>query len=183
MTGTNAIATVALILHSLSAVVWVGGMFFARQALRPAAAVLEAGPRLMLWSQTLRRFFAWVIASIVLLLASGLVMIFAVFGGFQPDRSAYPADDGDRHFDDAVVLPPLFCAVAPVRRRGGAAGLGRGRTAALPDPHDRHDQPRCRPHRRRDRQQRPLLGLKTNALRSGGGLSGAVTPAAKSSKQ
>jgi len=83
MTGTNAIETVALILHSLSAVVWVGGMFFAHQALRPAAALLEAGPRLMLWSQTLRRFFAWVIASIVLLLASGLVMIFAVFGGFS----------------------------------------------------------------------------------------------------
>jgi uncharacterized membrane protein len=83
MTWTNAVATVALILHSLSAVVWVGGMFFAHQALRPAAVTLEAGPRLMLWSQTLRRFFAWVIAAIVLLLASGFVMIFAVFGGFS----------------------------------------------------------------------------------------------------
>ena len=80
MTWTNAVATVALILHSLSAVVWVGGMFFAHQALRPAAVALEAGPRLMLWWQTLRRFFAWVIAAIVLLLASGFVM---VFGGFS----------------------------------------------------------------------------------------------------
>ena len=83
MTWTNAVATVALILHSLSAVVWVGGMFFAHQALRPAAVLLEAGPRLMLWSQTLRRFFAWVIAAIALLLASGFVMVFAVFGGFN----------------------------------------------------------------------------------------------------
>ena len=83
MTWTNAVATVALILHSLSAVVWVGGMFFAHQALRPAAVVLEAGPRLILWSRVLARFFAWVIAAIVLLLASGLVTIFAVFGGFS----------------------------------------------------------------------------------------------------
>ena len=83
MTWTNAVATVALILHSLSAVVWVGGMFFAHQALRPAAVVLEAGPRLILWSRVLARFFAWVIAAIVLLLASGFVMVFAVFGGFN----------------------------------------------------------------------------------------------------
>jgi uncharacterized membrane protein len=79
MAGTNAVATVALILHALSAVVWVGGMFFAHQALRPAAAALEPGPRLLLWSGTLGRFFAWVIAAIVLLLLSGYAM---VFGGF-----------------------------------------------------------------------------------------------------
>lgn len=82
MAGTNAVATVALILHALSAVVWVGGMFFAHQALRPAAAALEPGPRLLLWSGTLGRFFAWVIAAIVLLLLSGYAMVFAVFGGF-----------------------------------------------------------------------------------------------------
>lgn len=77
------IATVALILHSLSAVVWVGGMFFAHQALRPAAVVLEPGPRLLLWSRVLGRFFTWVVAAIVLLLVSGFAMIFAVFGGFS----------------------------------------------------------------------------------------------------
>lgn len=82
MAGTNAVATVALILHALSAVVWVGGMFFAHQALRPAAAALEPGPRLLLWSGTLGRFFAWVIAAIVLLLLSGYAMVFTVFGGF-----------------------------------------------------------------------------------------------------
>lgn len=82
MGGTNAIATVALILHSLSAVVWVGGMFFAHQTLRPAAATLEPGPRLLLWSRVLGRFFSWVIVAIVLLLASGYTMVFAAFGGF-----------------------------------------------------------------------------------------------------
>ena len=82
MGGTVAVATVALILHIFSAVVWVGGMFFALLALRPATAPLEPGPRLELWSRVLDRFFAWVILAIVLLLASGYGMIFGVFGGF-----------------------------------------------------------------------------------------------------
>ena len=82
MGQTSAIAAVALVLHALSAVVWVGGMFFAHQVLRPAAAALDPGPRFVLWSRVLGRFFAWVIAAIVLLLASGYVLVFAVFGGF-----------------------------------------------------------------------------------------------------
>jgi uncharacterized membrane protein len=82
MDARNAVATIALIMHAFSAVVWVGGMFFAHQALRPAAVILDPGPRLRLWSRVLEKFFAWVIAAIVLLLLSGYVMIFAVFGGF-----------------------------------------------------------------------------------------------------
>jgi hypothetical protein len=38
---TVAIATIALILHILSAVVWVGGMFFALVVLRPASGPLD----------------------------------------------------------------------------------------------------------------------------------------------
>jgi uncharacterized membrane protein len=83
MSDTGAIATVALILHALSAVVWVGGMFFAHQVLRPAAAAVDPGPRLLLWSRVLGRFFAWVIAAIVLLLVSGYTLVFAVFGGLS----------------------------------------------------------------------------------------------------
>jgi uncharacterized membrane protein len=79
---TAAIATVALIAHVWAAVVWVGGMFFALLALRPATAPLEPGPRLDLWSRVLARFFAWVFVAIVLLLASGYGMVFAGFGGF-----------------------------------------------------------------------------------------------------
>jgi uncharacterized membrane protein len=82
MKGANAVAAIAVILHALSAVVWVGGMFFAHQALRPAALVLEPGPRLLLWARVLRRFFAWVIGTVVLLLVSGFAMVFDVFGGF-----------------------------------------------------------------------------------------------------
>src|SRR6516162_7974554 len=83
MGETSALATAALILHTLSAVVWVGGMLFAHQILRPAATLLEPGPRLLLWSRVLGRFFAWVIAAIVLLLVSGYTLVFVVFGGFS----------------------------------------------------------------------------------------------------
>ena len=83
MSSTVAIATVALILHAISAVVWVGGMFFALAALRPATAPLQPGPRLELWARVLDRFFRWVIAAIVLLLVSGYAMVFDVFGGFS----------------------------------------------------------------------------------------------------
>ena len=83
MADTVAIATIALILHILSAVVWVGGMFFALIVLRPATAALEAGARLGLWLRVFDRFFVWVFAAIVLLLASGYGMIFGVYAGFR----------------------------------------------------------------------------------------------------
>lgn len=74
--------TIAITLHALSAVIWVGGMFFAYVALRPVAATLLEPPlRLPLWSRTFGRFFPWVWAAIVLLLATGYWMIFAGFGG------------------------------------------------------------------------------------------------------
>ena len=83
MGETSALATAALILHTLSAVVWVGGMLFAHQILRPAASALDPGPRLLLWSRVLGRFFAWVIAAIVLLLATGYILVLGVLGGFS----------------------------------------------------------------------------------------------------
>jgi uncharacterized membrane protein len=82
MTATAALNAILLILHVVAAVVWVGGMFFAHQVLRPSAAALEAAPRLELWSRVLGRFFLWVIAAILVLLASGFAMVFSVFGGF-----------------------------------------------------------------------------------------------------
>lgn len=77
-----AIGVVGLFFHTLAAVIWVGGMFFAHQMLRPAAGVLEPAQRLPLWRGVFERFFPWVWASIVALLASGYAMVFRVFGGF-----------------------------------------------------------------------------------------------------
>lgn len=76
--------SVAITLHLLAVVVWVGGMFFAYMALRPvAASLLEPPLRMPLWTQTFARFFPWVWAAVILLPASGYWMIFRVFGGFQ----------------------------------------------------------------------------------------------------
>lgn len=72
----------AIALHALSAVIWVGGMFFAYMAMRPAVGeVIEAGQRGELWCQTFTRFFRWVWVSIVLLLITGYWMIFKGLGG------------------------------------------------------------------------------------------------------
>lgn len=73
----------AVTLHLLCAVIWVGGMFFAYMALRPAAGrLLAPEQRLPLWSQTLARFFVWVWAAVIILPATGLWMIFNGLGSF-----------------------------------------------------------------------------------------------------
>jgi len=72
----------AVTLHLLSAVVWVGGMFFAYVLLRPVAgAVLGPEERLRLWADVLAGFFRWVWLAVALLLATGYWMIFGVYGG------------------------------------------------------------------------------------------------------
>jgi uncharacterized membrane protein len=73
--------TLLVALHVLAAVVWVGGMFFAYMVLRPSAGPLEPPLRLALWQRVFDRFFPWVWASIVVLLASGYAMLFLHFGG------------------------------------------------------------------------------------------------------
>jgi uncharacterized membrane protein len=69
------------LLHLLSVIVWVGGMFFAYMALRPVAAdVLQPPERLRLWDGVFRRFFNWVWLSVGLILVSGLYMVY-LYGG------------------------------------------------------------------------------------------------------
>jgi uncharacterized membrane protein len=69
----------AMMLHLLGVVVWVGGMFFAYMALRPAASrLLEPPQRLSLWAATLGRFFNWVWLCVVLVLGSGFYMLAAI---------------------------------------------------------------------------------------------------------
>jgi len=71
------------LVHVLATVVWVGGMFFAHQCLRPVVlAQLEGPQRLRLWNGVFGRFFPWVWLCVVLLLASGHGLI-QVFGGFK----------------------------------------------------------------------------------------------------
>jgi uncharacterized membrane protein len=69
------------LLHVLATVVWVGGMFFAHQCLRPVAlAQLEPPQRLALWRGVFGRFFPWVWVSVVLLTLSGQGIILLIGG-------------------------------------------------------------------------------------------------------
>lgn len=74
--------SIALVIHLLSAVIWVGGMFFAYMVLRPVAgSMLEPPLRLTLWSGIFSRFFPWVSVAIILLFVSGLALAWLMFGG------------------------------------------------------------------------------------------------------
>jgi len=73
---------IAITLHVLATIVWIGGMLFAHFALRPAALALEAPQRLALWAGVFRRFFLWVWAAIAVLFVSGFWMVLVPFQGF-----------------------------------------------------------------------------------------------------
>ena len=83
--------TLALTLHLLSAVIWVGGMFAAYMCLRPAAGPLEPPQRLALWRGFFQKFFPWVWVSALLLLVTGYWMLVAHFGGFKATETEFAA--------------------------------------------------------------------------------------------
>lgn len=71
-----------LLLHLLSAMAWVGGMFFAYFCLRPSAAeVLEPPKRLPLWLATLGRFLRYMTLAVLVILTTGIGMLLSV--GFK----------------------------------------------------------------------------------------------------
>jgi len=66
------------LLHVIAAVIWVGGMFFAYNFLRPAAGeLLEPPARLSLWVGVFKRFFPYVWVSIIVLPLTGYLMVFS----------------------------------------------------------------------------------------------------------
>ncbi|HEU5398480.1 MAG TPA: CopD family protein [Gammaproteobacteria bacterium] len=72
-------SALALALHVLAAIVWVGGMFFAYLAVRPALGELDTKHRARIWAAIFRRFFPWVWACIAALLASGFYLAIISF--------------------------------------------------------------------------------------------------------
>lgn len=69
------------LLHLLSVVIWVGGMFFAYLVLRPSIGqLLKLPERMRLWDRVFNRFFKWVWLAVFLLLATGFYMIYQ-YGG------------------------------------------------------------------------------------------------------
>lgn len=112
---------IAVTLHLLAAVIWVGGMFFAYMALRPVAATLLEPPlRLPLWSKTFARFFPWVWAAVVVLPASGYWMVFEVFGGMGEVAMHVHIMQGLAWLMIALFLHLVF---APYRRLNQALAI------------------------------------------------------------
>ena len=110
---------ITLWLHLLATVIWVGGMFFAHTALRPAVATLPPEVRLPLMAATLATFFQWAGASVAVIVVTGFVMIFAM-GGFG-------AVGGHIHLMTAfgLVMASIFGYIVAVpfqRFRAGLAG-------------------------------------------------------------
>ena len=70
----------AQVVRILAAVIWVGGMFFAHMALRPAVnELLEPPQRLPLMLKVLDGFFPWVWGAVIAIVASGIWMLFAFY--------------------------------------------------------------------------------------------------------
>lgn len=77
---------IALLIHLLAVIVWIGGMFFAHVCLRPVAAEqLPPLQRLPLLSAVLGRFFAAVTVAIIAIFATG-IWRFAEVGAVAPWR-------------------------------------------------------------------------------------------------
>ena len=74
--------SLSLAIHTLAAVLWLGGMFFAHLVLRPSTGPLDPATRLALWERVLGRFYVWGWLSVVALLVSGVAMLFIGFGGW-----------------------------------------------------------------------------------------------------
>ena len=120
-------------LHVLSALVWVGGMFFAWMVLRPAAMKALEGPaRLKLWVEVFQDFFRWVWIAVVLLPISGVGMIHLQYSGFeaapryvQVMMGLYVVMTALFIRLQALLLPELRTAVAAQDWPTGAATLGK----------------------------------------------------------
>jgi uncharacterized membrane protein len=81
--------TLARTLHLLGVVVWVGGMFFANFALRPAALLVPPPQRLPLLAAALGRFVAFTGVAVIVVLASGGWLIASAGGMSAMPRAVH----------------------------------------------------------------------------------------------
>jgi len=103
----------AIALHILTVVIWVGGMFFAYMILRPAAVdLLDPPPRLKLWRGVFERFFPWVWLCVTLVPLSGFYML-EITGGFS---AAHHAVKGMTTLGIIMMLIFMHVYFAPFKR-------------------------------------------------------------------
>jgi len=119
---------IELLLHVLSDVVWVGGMFVAYLAVRPAAVeALEPPQRLKLWAGIFTRFFRWVWVAVILILGTG----FSMMGRMQPAPAYVLAMAGIGVVMSAIFMHVYFAPFGRLKRavqkqdwKAGGAALG-----------------------------------------------------------
>jgi len=117
------------LVHVLATIVWVGGMFFAHQCLRPIALAQLDGPqRLRLWNGVFGRFFPWVWVSVVLLIASGQLMVKG-FGGFAAVPVHVHVMTGIGYLMAAIFAFIYFMPYARLRRAVAAEDWKAGAAA------------------------------------------------------
>jgi uncharacterized membrane protein len=75
-------AVVAITLHVLAVIVWVGGLFLGFMALRPTLNGMDTLQAARIWAGVLGRFLPWVWGAIAAILASGVYMVFNSYDGF-----------------------------------------------------------------------------------------------------
>jgi uncharacterized membrane protein len=75
--------TFVLPIHTLAVIMWLGGLFLLCVSVYPTVRQLDSATALSLWHRVLSRFFIWAWISMLLILVSGIAMIFLTFGGFS----------------------------------------------------------------------------------------------------
>jgi len=117
---------ILITLHLFGTIVWVGGMFFAHMALRPAVnEKLEPPLRLQLMQRVLGNFFPWVWLAILLIIGSGYGIFLGLWGAQA---------DGYVHLMQTIgwIMVGIFCYIyfVPFRRLGQALSAGEIPSAA-----------------------------------------------------
>jgi uncharacterized membrane protein len=74
---------VVISIHTMATIIWLGGLFFLCVILQKGTRQLDLTTGLSLWHQLLSRFFMWGWIGMILILFSGISMIFLEFGGFS----------------------------------------------------------------------------------------------------
>lgn len=74
---------ILIALHTLAAVVWVGGILFVHFMLRPSLLSLEPPVRLPIWRRVMGRFLPTAGVAAATLVVTGYAMILGPLGGFS----------------------------------------------------------------------------------------------------
>jgi uncharacterized membrane protein len=72
---------IAITLHVIAVVIWIGGMFLGVVAVRPTLAQEGMPARARLFAGIVGRFLPWAWAAVVTLLLTGFYMVFTSFDG------------------------------------------------------------------------------------------------------